>query len=62
MNDLMTTAEVAEMLRTPEATLHYWVHNNKGPRSAKIGRRRMWRRADVLEWIDQQFDAETRTA
>jgi hypothetical protein len=35
-----------------------WAINDTGPRSFKIGRRRVWRRTDVLAWIAQQ-DAAT---
>lgn len=58
MNDLMTTAEVAEMLRTSEATARYWRYIGSGPRSAKVGRRVVYRRADVEQWLNEQFDAE----
>lgn len=52
---LLTLPEVAERLRTPEATLRYWRHCNKGPTSFKVGRRVMYVRADVERWIEQQY-------
>jgi excisionase family DNA binding protein len=52
---LLTLAETAERMNTPEATLRYWVHLGKGPRSARIGRRRMFREADVDEWVAGHF-------
>ena len=54
----MTTDEVAEYLRTPAATVRYWVHRGEGPRSFKIGRRRMFRRQDVDAWLMGQINAE----
>ena len=40
MNDkLLTVPEVAEMTRLPEATIRWFRHVGKGPRSAKLGRR-----------------------
>lgn len=62
MNDLLTTSEVAEMLRASEATVRYWRYTNTGPRSAKVGRRVIYRRADVEQWLEDQFSAETRSA
>jgi len=55
VNDLMTTNEVAERLRASEATVRYWRHEGTGPRSAKIGRRVVYRRADVEQWLEDQF-------
>ncbi|MGB3258888.1 MAG: helix-turn-helix domain-containing protein [Ornithinimicrobium sp.] len=57
--DVMTTSEVAELLRTPQATLRYWRHTGTGPRSFKMGPRRvMYRRADVEAWVEAQYAAD----
>lgn len=56
---LLGTKEVAELIGTPEATLRYWTHQGKGPKSARIGRRRVYRKADVLEWLDKAFASGT---
>lgn len=57
--DLMTTAEVAEYLKTAEATLRYWRHRNEGPRSFRLGGKRvMYRRQDVDAWLMGQINAE----
>lgn len=55
MPELMTTAEVSELARTPEETLRYWRHIGKGPRSFKVGRRVLYRREDVRAWLDEQY-------
>lgn len=52
---LLTLTEVAEMTRLSEATLRYFRHRNTGPRSAKLGRRLVYREADVQEWVAAQF-------
>jgi len=57
MTEYMTTAEVAEMLRTPAETVRYWHHVGKGPASFKLGRRRLYAREDV-----EQFIADARGA
>lgn len=57
--DLMTTAEVAEYLKTAEATLRYWRHRNEGPKAFRLGGKRvMYRRQDVDAWLMQQINAE----
>lgn len=53
---LMTTPEVAEILRMPEATIRYWRHTGTGPKSVKFGRRVMYRREDVQAFVDEMFE------
>ena len=55
MSDLMKPAEVAEEIKSTESTLAYWRHIGKGPRYAKVGRRVVYRRSDVIEWLEAQF-------
>ncbi len=55
--DLLTTEEAAQFLHVPVATLRYWVAEGTAPPSAKIGRRRMWRRVDCEKWANAKFDA-----
>lgn len=55
-HQLMTMAEVAEMTRIPENTLRFYRHKGSGPKSALIGGRVMYRRADVDAWINEAFD------
>jgi excisionase family DNA binding protein len=50
----MTTAEVAELLRTPPETLRFWRHRGKGPRSWKPGARVLYDRNDVEAWIAKE--------
>ncbi|MGO3257354.1 MAG: MerR family transcriptional regulator [Glutamicibacter ardleyensis] len=56
---LMTMAEVSEMTRIPVATLRYYRHlSNKGPKSALLGGRVMYREIDVINWVNAQFDQD----
>ncbi len=56
MERLLTLDEVAELIRVPAATLRYWRHRGTGPKSFKMGPRRvMYRERDVLQWIDGQY-------
>lgn len=57
--ELLTTTEVAQMLRKSPQAVRAMVHEKKGPRSARIGGRRMFRRADVEAWIEAQFAKES---
>ena len=59
--DLLTLTEAAELLRTAPETLRYWRHIGTGPASAKLGRRVVYRRADVEAWIEQQFETAATT-
>lgn len=60
--NLLTLPEVAQRTRIPEDTLRYWRHLGTGIPSARIGRRVMYRAADVEAWIDAQFAAEANGA
>lgn len=55
---LLTLEEVAEMVRKSPAQMRWLRHNSRGPRSAKIGGRVMYREQDVIDWIDAAFEAE----
>lgn len=59
---LLTLDEVAERYPIPKATLRFWRHQGTGPRSAKLGRRVVYREEDVTAWIDAQFAAENGAA
>lgn len=61
--ELLTTAEVADQLRIPPATLRYWRHvGDIGPASFRLGRRVVYRRDVVEAWIAAQEAADPRTA
>jgi DNA-binding transcriptional MerR regulator len=53
---LMSIDDVSEEWGFPIATIRYWVATGRGPKSAKIGRRRLFRRENVEAWIDSAFD------
>ncbi len=57
MPDLMTTAEVAALVRTSPETLRYWRYMGRGPRCFKAGRRVLYRREDVDQWLAEQMAA-----
>lgn len=55
VTDVIRIPEVAELTGIPENTLRYWRHQGIGPRSAKFGKRIVYRRSDVEAWIEEQF-------
>jgi DNA-binding transcriptional MerR regulator len=53
-HELFTIAEAADITRAPLATLRYWRHLGIGPRSFRLGRRVVYRRSDLQDWITAQ--------
>jgi DNA-binding transcriptional MerR regulator len=54
MDRLLTTREVAEIIRLAPETLRYWRWKGIGPKSFRLGSRVVYREKDVLAWIDDQ--------
>jgi len=52
---LWTLDETAKALRKSPAQLRWMLHNGTAPKSAKIGGRRMFRQADVEQFIEAAF-------
>ncbi|MBS2939577.1 helix-turn-helix domain-containing protein [Nocardioides sp. J2M5] len=46
---------MSEMTGVPEGTLRYMRSKKIGPRSAKLGRRIVYRKSDVEAWVEAQF-------
>lgn len=55
MEKLLFIEETSEMTRLSENTLRFMRHQGRGPKSAKLGRRIVYRESDVQAWIDEQF-------
>ncbi len=51
--DLLTVEDVARLIHTSPGTIHYWrsVAPEKAPPAFKVGRRLLFRRADVEAWL-----------
>jgi len=54
-NELLTIAEVAEIVRVPVATLRYWRHLGEGPHSFRVGRAVRYWRGEVVAWLHDQI-------
>ena len=59
-DEYLTTAEVADLLRTPVETVRYWRHVRRGPESFKVGRRVLYPKAAVEDWLAGLRARETR--
>lgn len=53
--EILTVAEVSEWTRVPEATLLWWRHVGRGPSSFKAGRRVLYMRSDVEEFLRERY-------
>jgi excisionase family DNA binding protein len=51
---LLTVDEAAALLRTSRRAIYIMVERRQLPGVTRIGRRVLFRRADLLEWLDQK--------
>lgn len=51
---LLTTEEVADYLRIPVQTIHYWRHFGRAPRAIRVGRHLRFRMNDLLDWVEER--------
>jgi DNA-binding transcriptional MerR regulator len=52
--DVLTPAEVAEMTRLPVQTLKYFRTRGGGPQFFTLGRKVVYSKDDVVEWLTAQ--------
>lgn len=57
MQELLTIEEVSELTRIPVNTLYHYRATGQGPKSARLGRRVVYRHSDVEDWIAKAFEA-----
>jgi hypothetical protein len=55
-HELLTITEAVEITRAPLATLRYWRHLGIGPLLFRLGRRVVYRRSDLQDWITAEED------
>ena len=51
---LLTVDETAELLRTSRRAIYMMLERHQLPGVTRIGRRVLFRSADLLEWLDQK--------
>ena len=53
-NALLTTRELAQLIRISAPTLANWRIQSRGPSFLKVGGRVRYQQADVEQWLEQQ--------
>jgi predicted DNA-binding transcriptional regulator AlpA len=61
LDEWLLTEEVAALARISVGNLHWLRTQGRGPRASKIGRRLLFRRSDVEEWLGSLPPADSRT-
>ncbi len=57
MQRLLTSAEVAELLAVPVATLYKWRYAGSGPPAIRLGKYLRWDPSEVEKWLAERVDA-----
>lgn len=57
MTELLTTNDLAALVHAPAETVRYWRTQGTGPRFARLGKRVLYRRDDVEQWLTARFEA-----
>jgi prophage regulatory protein len=52
VTDYLSAPQLEQWTGTPASTWRYWAHIGTGPASFKLGRRRVWKRSTVEEWLE----------
>ena len=52
-SEMLTVEDVAQMAGLAVGTIRYWRSIGTGPKSFRLGRRVVYKRADVQRWIDE---------
>lgn len=53
-SEYLDSVDLEGLTGTPASTWRYWAHMGTGPKSFKLGRRRVWRKTEVLRWLAEQ--------
>ena len=54
MPEYLGSLDLERLTGVPSSTWRYWSTIGEGPRSFKLGRRRVWKRATILACLDEQ--------
>jgi prophage regulatory protein len=52
--ELLGARDLEALTGTKASTWRYWASIGEGPASFKLGRRRVWKKSTILEWLDEQ--------
>lgn len=53
-HEYLGASDLQNLTGTRASTWRYWAHIGTGPKSFKLGRRRVWKRSEVMAWIAAQ--------
>jgi predicted DNA-binding transcriptional regulator AlpA len=53
-SEFVGSTDLERLTGTKASTWRYWASIGAGPASFKLGRRRVWRKSQVLAWIAEQ--------
>ena len=53
---LLDVHQVARLTNKSVSTMYWLRQTGQGPRSGKLGRRVVYKRSDVIAWIDSAFE------
>jgi predicted DNA-binding transcriptional regulator AlpA len=56
-DDLLLLPEVARLTRLSESTLRWLRHQDRGPTGFRLGRRVVFRRSEVEQWVARHEQA-----
>jgi excisionase family DNA binding protein len=59
---LLTAAEVAALLRTTRTAVYVMAARGQLPGVTRLGRRLLFRSADLLQWLDQKRASSLRSS
>lgn len=62
MGKILKLSEAAAVMNVSENTLRYWVNQGTGPKSFKLGRRRMFTEEAVEAFVDAQIESSAEKA
>jgi excisionase family DNA binding protein len=55
-DEILTTKEVAALLKKPVQTIYKWASMGTGPPFYKIGKENRYKRSEVMAWFDSKQD------
>ncbi len=53
-SEILFATDLEAEYRIPQSTWRYWAHTGQGPRSYRLGRRRVWDRSEIEKWLAEQ--------
>ena len=57
VEQLLTIEDVAEAVRSTPAAVHTLRHRGVGPKGIRVGKRVLFREADVRRWLEERAEA-----